>query len=120
VGGDVLILLFSNFLYAFRPCLLHSTTCLTVLLARERFTAVRHPLAYRAARAAEGAGGGWRRAAGYAAASFVASLMLVAPLFWESRVREVELQVRKKKRKNFLTTYKESLKMKPLSFIYTI
>ena len=29
--------IFSNFLYAFKPMLMHSTTCMMVLMARERY-----------------------------------------------------------------------------------
>ncbi len=36
LGGETFTLVFCNFLYAFKPMLMHSSTCLTVLMARER------------------------------------------------------------------------------------
>ena len=40
-------LMFAYFLYPLRPLTLHASTLITVLMARQRFLAIRHPVEYR-------------------------------------------------------------------------
>lgn len=84
-GGDRLFHhVFSNFLFPCQPMLLYSSTCLTVLMARERCFAIKHPIAYRNRSLS---GRTWRRALAQMALSLAVSAVFVLPLFFESEVR---------------------------------
>ena len=83
VKGEIFHRFFSNFLYPFKPMLLHASTLMTVVMARERFLAVRSPLTYRSLTLLEKP---WKRAMLFTLGSLILSTLFVLPLLWESEV----------------------------------
>ena len=89
IRGLFFDLLFSNFLYPCKPMLLYTSTFLTVLMARERFHAVKHPIEYRNATLT---GRTWRLALIHTALCMLASALFVIPLIFESEVLTKEMR----------------------------
>ena len=91
VGSSQLIdVVFRHFLYLLKPFGLHASTFLTVLMARERHRAIRHPLEYRNACLGVSP---WRVAGRYAAAVVAASAAFVAPLYFELSLKPIAEEV---------------------------
>lgn len=76
-------------IYPLKPTFHYTSTFLTVLMARERFQAVRHPVEYRNAVVGTSL---WRKAVVQTVASFTASLVFIIPLFFESEIKDVEFR----------------------------
>ncbi|TRY68381.1 hypothetical protein TCAL_12021 [Tigriopus californicus] len=86
VGGKTFGEIFCHFLYAFRPMLLHSSTFLTVLMARERLRAIQDPVSYRNDCLSRSE---WVKPIVYSINSLIVAGIFVIPLFWESKVEVV-------------------------------
>lgn len=74
---------FSYFLYPLRPLALHSSTFITVLMARQRFLAIRHPVEYRNSNLGTNP---WIPALKYLTFTVVACAAFVSPLLLETEV----------------------------------
>ena len=86
----LLDLLFTHLLYPLKPLFLHAATLLTVIMARERCKAIRHPLEYRNATAGLNP---WRCALKYVGAIVGVSALFVSPLYFETARRPVTQEV---------------------------
>ena len=84
----VLDLLFTNLLHPCKPMLLYASTLLTVVMSRERYCAVRHPIECR--NASISGRSGFRTVLGHTALSILVSLVFVIPVFFESEVRQTK------------------------------
>lgn len=82
--------LFPHFLYPLKPLLLHSSTFLTAVMARERYKAIRHPLEYRNATAGISP---WKTAYSYLIPVFILALVFVSPLYFESKLVDVQREL---------------------------
>ena len=70
-----------------QPMLLHASTFLTVMMARERYLAISNPTEYRNATLLQLVDSRiWKRPLLYMAASVAASTLFVLPLNWEGKV----------------------------------
>ena len=70
-----------------QPMLLHASTFLTVMMARERYLAISNPTEYRNATLLQLVDSRiWKRPLFYMAASVAASTLFVLPLNWEGKV----------------------------------
>ena len=83
-SGLIFDLLFSNLLYPCKPMLLFTSTFLTTVMAHERYSAIRHPIAYRNTSLSACP---WRTAFCHAMACASAAALFVIPLVFESEVR---------------------------------
>ena len=83
-SSHIMTLLTSSLL---QPMLLHASTFLTVMMARERYLAISNPTEYRNATLLQLVDSRiWKRPLLYMAASVAASTLFVLPLNWEGKV----------------------------------
>ena len=82
-SGGWFTVLFSYLLYPVRPMILNSTAFITVLMARQRFFAIRHPMEYRNSNLRINP---WRAATKSLLLVLITSTIFVCPLFFETSV----------------------------------
>ena len=82
-SGGWFTVFFSYVLYPLGPLILHSTTFFTVLMARQRYLAIRHPIEYRTSELNTNPS---KHAATRLLLALITTAIFVSPLFFETSV----------------------------------
>ena len=89
-SNDWFIILFSFVLYPLEQLMLYSSTFITILMARQRYLAIRHPIEYRNSTIALNP---WIPAIKSVFVVLIAASLFTLPLYFETSVKSVDVRM---------------------------